>query len=326
MCSSFEPPDNSAPGTHPVEWALLGGTGRYRKAEVAEAAGVGLDRAERLWQAMGFAHVDDDAVVFTESDVRALRMVVQLVSAEVITAELETAMARSLAQTMSRLAEWQVGLFKSVLGETFTEDAQTTADFAQAVLPVMEQLQGYVWRRHLAAIATRELDGADADERTLVVGFADIVGYTRLVRDFSEVELARLIDDFEDITARTIAQHHGRVVKTVGDEVLFVADSAAVAGEIALVLNERVAEQPRLPPLRIGLARGEVLARFGDVYGSTVNIASRLTTLARPASVLVDRTCAQELRDHPDYSLVSIGPTKVQGFTDLHGWALRRAD
>ena len=328
MCSSFEPSGESTPGAHPIERALLGGVAQYRKIEVAEAVGVELERAERLWQAMGFAHVDDDAVVFTDSDVTALRMVVQLVSAGIITAELETAVARSLAQTMSRLAEWQVGIFKSVLGQTFTEDVQTTADFAQAVMPVMEELQGYVWRRHLASIAAREIGEADSsgDERTLVVGFADIVGYTRLVRDFSELELARLIDDFEDLTARTIAQHHGRVVKTVGDEVLFVADSAASSAEIALMLNERVAEQPRLPPLRIGLARGEVLARFGDVYGSTVNIASRLTTLARPASVLVDRTCAQELHGHPDYVLTPIGATKVQGFTDLHAWALHRPD
>ncbi|MDR7303248.1 adenylate/guanylate cyclase domain-containing protein [Haloactinomyces albus] len=313
---------------NPIERVLLGGEPRYRKAEVAEATGVELSRAERLWEAMGFAHVPDDAVVFTESDVTALRTLLQLVSAEVITSEVETAVARSLAQTMSRLAEWQVGIFKSVLGEKFADDVETTAQFAQAILPVMDQLQGYVWRRHLAAIAGRELEETDArtDEPTsLVVGFADIVGYTRLVRDFSEIELAGLIDDFEDLVTRRIAENHGRIVKTVGDEVLFVADTAASAAEIALSLNEGITAEPRLPPLRIGLAKGRVLARFGDVYGSTVNIASRLTTLARPASVLIDRECADALRDHREFSLASIGPTKVQGFRGLRAWALRRA-
>ncbi|WP_338072596.1 adenylate/guanylate cyclase domain-containing protein [Halopolyspora algeriensis] len=311
----------------PIERTLLGGEPRYRKAEVAEAAGVELARAERLWEAMGFAHVADDEVVFTEADVTALRMLVQLVSAEIITSEVETAVARSLAQTMSRLAEWQVGIFKSVLGTKFAEDIDTTAQFAEAVLPVMDQLQGYVWRRHLAAIAGRELNETDTrvEEPTLVVGFADLVGYTRLVRDFSELELARLIDDFEDLVTRVIAENHGRIVKTVGDEVLFVTDTAQSAAEIALSLNEGVAAEPRLPPLRIGLARGRVLARFGDVYGSTVNIASRLTTLARPASVLIDRECAAVLRDHRDFSLTSIGPNKVQGFRGLRAWALRRA-
>lgn len=307
--------------------ALLDGRPQYRKAEVAAAAGVDLARAERLWQAMGFAHVEDTAVVFTEADVTALRTLVQLVSAEVITPEVETAVARTMAQTMSRLAEWQVGIFRSVLGERFVDDLDTTVQFAQAIMPVMEQLQGYVWRRHLAATADRELTERDegADERTQVIGFADIVGYTRLIRDFSEIELARLIDQFEELATGVIAENHGRIVKTVGDEVLFVADSAAEAAEIALSLHEVIGETS-LPPLRIGLARGTVLARFGDVYGSTVNIASRLTSVARPASVLVDRELAAALRGRADYSLASIGPTKVQGFRGLRAWALRRAD
>ncbi|MEY8042799.1 MULTISPECIES: adenylate/guanylate cyclase domain-containing protein [Saccharopolyspora] len=310
-----------------MERVLLGGVARYTKSEVAEATGVRLDRAERLWQAMGFAHVEDDAVVFTDADVAALRSLVQLVSAQVISPELETAVARSLAQTMSRLAEWQIGIFRSVLGERFAVDLDTTAQVAEAIMPVMERLQGYVWRRHLAATASRELTERDAgaDERVQVIGFADIVGYTRLIRDFTELELARLIDGFEELATSVVAENRGRIVKTVGDEVLFVTDAAEEAAEIALTLNERIGRSDRLPPLRIGLAQGSVLARFGDVYGSTVNIASRLTSVARPASVLVDRELAEALRDHPDYRLISVGPTKVQGFRGLRAWALRRA-
>ncbi|MGJ7905030.1 adenylate/guanylate cyclase domain-containing protein [Actinopolyspora sp. H202] len=315
-------PDN------PVERALLGGEPRYRKADVARLAGVELSRAERLWQAMGFAHVAPEAVVFTDFDVDAMRTVDKLVSAEVIPPELETAVARSLAQTMSRLAEWQLGIFKAVLGDTFATDIETTAEVAEAILPVMENLQGYVWRRHLSAIAARELGEADTgpEEPTVVVGFADIVGYTRLVRDYSERELARLIDDFEDLVTRVIAENHGRIVKTVGDEVLFVADTVRDGAEIALSLNENVAREPDLPPLRIGLAHGTVLARFGDVYGSTVNIASRLTTLARPSSVLVDRECAAGLRSESGFVLTSLGPNKVSGFRGLRAWALRRSE
>lgn len=310
-----------------VQDALLGGAPRYRKSEVADIVGVDLARAERLWQAMGFAHVEKTEVVFTDADVEALRMLVQLVSAEVITTEVETAVARSLAQAMSRLAEWEVGIFKSLLGDQFAVDVETTTQFAQAILPVMERLQGYVWRRHLAATASRELSDRDdkADLRTQVIGFADIVGYTRLVRDFSEMELARLIDEFEELATAVIAENHGRIVKTVGDEVLFVTEHAVEAAEIALTLNEKIASSSQLPPLRIGLAQGTVLARFGDVYGSTVNIASRLTSVARPASVLVDRELAAVLRDFPSYELISIGPTKVQGFRGLRAWALRRA-
>lgn len=329
MCSLFERrskrPSSTDHDLAAVEQVLLDGQLRYRKADVAAAAGVSLDRAERLWQALGFAHVDDDAVVFTSNDVAALGMLDRLVSAGVVTPELETAVARSLAQTMSRLAEWQVGIFKSVLGDDFA-DLDTVAHFAKAMLPAMQQLQEHVWRRHLAATAARELTEVEAadQERTLVVGFADIVGYTRLIRDFSELELAKLIDDFEDLSTGVIAENYGRIVKTVGDEVLFVTDTAEHATEIALRLHEGIADRPQLPPLRIGMAQGVVLARFGDVYGSTVNIASRLTSLAKPASVLVDREVAAELRDNPDYSLASIGPTKVQGFRGLRAWSLRR--
>ncbi|WP_019853608.1 adenylate/guanylate cyclase domain-containing protein [Actinopolyspora mortivallis] len=327
MCSSFEPHDDFVAPEHPVERSLLGGEPRYRKSEVARLAGVELSRAERLWQAMGFAHVSDESVVFTDLDVTALRTVVQLVSAEVIPPELETAVARSLAQTMSRLAEWQMGIFRSVLGESFSDDMATTARFADAILPVMEDLQNYVWRRHLSAVAVRELNERDTrpEEPTLVVGFADIVGYTRLIRDYSELELAGLIDAFEELVTGVIAENHGRIVKTVGDEVLFVADTVREAGEIALSLNERVAAESLLPPLRIGLAKGRVLARFGDVYGSTVNIASRLTTLARPASVLVDRECAREMHELAGFALTGLGPNKVPGFRGLEAWALRRA-
>lgn len=319
MCSLSERSDS-----RPIGDALLGGPPRYRKAEVAQAAGMEVARAERLWQALGFAHVDDEAVVFTDADVAALRSLAQFVSAGIILPELETAMTRAVGQTMSRLAEWDVAFLKSVLGPAFSTDVETTAQFVQEVTPVMARMLEYVWRRHLAATVDRELDTAAGDERTLVVGFADIVGYTRLIRNFTRIELDGLLEEFEDIANAVIAEHYGRIVKTVGDEVLFVADSATDGAEIALTLNARVAASDRLPPLRIGVARGTVLARFGDVYGSTVNVASRLTSVARPASVLVDRELAAALRDLGRYHLVPLGPRKVQGFSGLRAWALRR--
>ncbi|KEI44735.1 adenylate/guanylate cyclase domain-containing protein [Saccharopolyspora rectivirgula] len=326
MCSSYEPRDNDKQQRQIAE-AVLGRRLQYTKSEVAAAAGVELERAEQLWQAMGFAHVDDDEVVFTDADIAALKALVQLVSAEVIQPELENAVARSLAQSMSRLAEWQVGIFRALLGKQFAEDLDTTAQFAGAILPVMERLQEYVWRRHLAATATRALAEPETNPNEVVqaVGFADIVGYTRLIRDFTELELARLIDRFEELVNRVIAENHGRIVKTVGDEVLFVTDHAEEAAEIALTLNEEIGKTEDMPRLRIGMAMGTVLARFGDVYGSTVNIASRLTSVARPASVLVDRELSAALREDDRYHLISVGPTKVQGFRGLRAWALRRA-
>ncbi len=331
MCSLSEPTGDTGrsradPGG--VHRVLLGDAPRYTKAEVARIADVELSRAEQLWQAMGFAHVTDDAVAFTDADVEALGMLVQLVSAEVITPELETAVARSLARTMARLADWQLDIFQSVLGESFATDRETTAEFAEAVVPVMGRLQEYVWRRHLASAASRELTRNDprTQVHTQVVGFADLVGYTRLIRDFSEIELGRLIDDFEGLATGVVAQNHGQIVKTVGDEVLFVAPSVSEAAEIGLRLHEVTAEASDVPPLRIGMAMGPVLGRFGDVYGSTVNIASRLTSLAKPATVLVDAELASPLRQDPRFDLIPIGSTKVRGFRGLRAWVLRRSE
>ena len=113
-------------------------------------------------------------------------------------------------------------------------------------------------------------------------------------------ELGRMVEDFESIAAEVIARHHGRVVKTVGDGVLFTTASAVDAVEVGLDLPEVWDAEDR-PPLRTGAAYGEVLTRLGDVYSPVVNLASRLTSLARPGTVLVDRELAERLSDVPRY-------------------------
>ena len=116
------------------------------------------------------------------------------------------------------------------------------------------------------------------------------------------------------------------MVKSIGDEVLFVADDAATIAEIGVRLSEEIVEQPDLPELRVGLARGTVLSRLGDVYGEPVNLASRLTSLARPGSVLVDRDLASELEGDPRWRLRRVPPRPVRGYALLHPMRLRRGD
>jgi adenylate cyclase len=133
-----------------------------------------------------------------------------------------------------------------------------------------------------------------------------------------------------DSTQRRVyghAKHLGlqQIVKTVGDEVLFVADDAADAAGIALGLLDRVRTEDVLPELRIGLAAGPVLTRYGDVYGEVVNIASRLTTHARPDSVLVDRAVADALTGDARFTVRSLRPVAVRGYRHLHPWLLARS-
>ena len=157
-----------------------------------------------------------------------------------------------------------------------------------------------------------------------MVGFADIVGYTTTTRHADSDALSALLEAFEKDASETIAAHHGRVVKTVGDEVLFVADRRPTRPRSPCASPIRAAGEG-LPILRVGLAMGQVLSRFGDVYGSVVNLAARLTALAPPGTVLVDKELADALQVNQAYQLRSRRPQAVRGYHHLRSWSLRRA-
>jgi adenylate cyclase len=115
------------------------------------------------------------------------------------------------------------------------------------------------------------------------------------------------------------------VIKTVGDEIMFVADTATAGAAIGLDLSDRLSALDGRPDLRIGLAHGPVLRRLGDAYGTVVNLASRLTALAHPGTVLVDRELASALGDDPRYAPRKLRRVSVRGFAHLQPWLLRRA-
>lgn len=316
-----------------LEEVVLGAPRRYTRLELAEKAGLDPDEGKRLWRSLGFPEVSDDDVLFNDRDIAAIRIMSSLTDAGVLEPEVREAVARAVAQSMSRLAEWQIGMLRRLIeaeGEDLTP-AQSLR-VAGSVLPALEELQTYVWRRHLAASIGRMLvasgegtDGEEADTEHLVVGFADMVGFTRTTRRRSTAELSEMIERFGSCTTDVIADGRGRIIKTVGDEVLFVADHIADGAAIALALQDRVRVEPSLPELRIGLAAGPVLVRYGDVYGEVVNIAARLTSHAHPDSVLVDREVAEALEDDPRYEVRPLRTLAVRGYRHLQPWLLDRA-
>lgn len=269
---------------------------------------------------------------FTDHDVDAARTFAGLVGSGLVGHDVSEAVARATAQSASQLAEWQVGLLRRLVeadGDGELPSPEEAVATARDLLPVLEQLQTYVWRRHLAAAIARTtvhpVAAAD-DTEVLTVGFADMVGFTRTTRRRSVPELSEMIERFGAVTTAVIADGGGRLVKTVGDEVLFVADDSATGADIALALRDRVRDEPVLPLLRIGLAAGPVLPHFGDVYGEVVNIAARLTSTAHPDSVLVDRGVAEALQDDPRFVLQRIKPVSVRGYRRLNPWVLDHAD
>lgn len=308
------------------EQALLGGERKFTRIEVSDRAGVSSERAERMWRALGFATVPDDDLAFTDGDVEALRLVAALEDDGFIDPAVESSLARKLGQTQSRLASWQSAMFLELLGASKlkTDDA---IEVASLLLPAMERLQTYVWRRHLAAAAGRAVAGSDELARGIrVVGFADIVSFTRLTRRLSELELGRLIERFEGLAADVVALNGGRVIKSIGDEVLFVTDTPAQGAAVALALQDKMREAGDLPDLRIGLSYGSILIRLGDVYGEVVNLASRLTSECKPGRVLIDRELAAALDGHPPYRLRRLRRVSVRGYHHLTPYALQRAE
>lgn len=316
-----------------VEEAVLGGPRRYTPAQVAELAGVSREESRGLWRALGFATVGEDDAVYTDGDLEALKLVTALQACGFDDDALVSAMTRLFGQTFSRLASWQGQLLLEMLSERpdilGSEDA--VVDLIEHVGPVMESLQSYAWRRQLVAFFARVAARASGDvatslSRELAIGFVDMSGFTSLTRRASEIELRELLDAFESFATDIVGAHGGRIVKTIGDEILFQAEDSGSAAEIALEMIEAAEQDARLPDLRAGLAVGPVVSRLGDVYGSTVNIASRLTSVGRPGWVLVDRAMHDELSDDKRFVLKSRRPESVRGFHHLHPWRLRRAE
>ena len=267
-----------------------------------------------------------------DADVTALAWLSALIDTGFVDPRAEASIARALGQSLARLADWQTDMLAALLldpaqGGPDAEQAleEGVVRSAEQLLPLMRELQDYVWRRHLAANAGRlfAADPATVDRRELAVGFADLVGYTSRSRGMGGRELGTMVEDFEGLAADLIARHHGRVVKTVGDGVLFTAPEPADAVEIGLRLPEEW-NAPDRPPLRVGAAFGPVLTRLGDVYSPVVNLASRLTSLARPSTVLVDQQLARRLRGLPDYRVRPLRRVSGAGTTTCPGSSAAR--
>jgi adenylate cyclase len=322
-----------------LEVYLLGEEPSLTGHELADLVGIPFEDAQSRWRSLGFTAVGGDVKAFTQADLEALRLTERLLAIGLIDPEDESAMVRTMGRSFARLAEWQMGLLAKVVDP----DSMTLDELGEVldeVTPAMESLQNYVWRRHTLSAASRLLlaappgdededrAGSEADEdgTTMGVGFADIVNYTRQSRSLSRGEVGRMVDHFEERALEIISAHEGRIIKTIGDELLFVADEPDAIARIGLELAEERARDEEFPEIRVGLAWGPALARLGDVLGPVVNVASRLTSTARPGKVLVDRALAEELKEDQQLKVRRVRRTSVRGYRKLEPWALSRED
>ncbi|MBC7559309.1 MAG: adenylate/guanylate cyclase domain-containing protein [Dermatophilaceae bacterium] len=349
-----DPPEELAGGVWPAaddaEARLLGQRRSMRAREVSAKASVSIRSARKFWHALGFPHVQDDETVFTDADRDALRSMADLVRDGVFDETTALGMTRAFARTTDRLAVWQVQLMAEAIGalpqQVATAEvgsglettrampdpatARAAAAMLVSIADDLEPLLIYAWRRHLSAAISRMVTDAEPipDQPGVVrsVGFADLVSFTALVRRLSEHDLARVVQRFEALASDVVTAHGGRVIKTMGDEVLFVAIGARPAAAIALDLVEAMADDDVLPDVRVGMASGRVISRLGDVFGTTVNIASRLTAVAKPGTVVVDDVLATSLASMSGFEMSPLRRRALRGIGPVTPWVLRRAD
>lgn len=273
-----------------VERLVLPDRPRYDQAQAAAAAGMPIESVAQLWRALGFPDPRPGEVLFTESDVSMMRTVAGWLEMGIADPKLIVQMARVIGSSLSRVANAQIDAFDQAVAKDRASGEHASPMEMGALLPTTPQVMDYVWRRHLKAATERRMVRSAAGEANdrLVVGFADLVGFTAMSQQISAQELAAVVDRFETVAYETIAGHGGRVVKMIGDEVMFTVEQAGPGVKIALDLSAAYHDDESLSDVRAGLAVGPVLQREADCYGPVVNRASRIVGIAFPGTVVTD--------------------------------------
>lgn len=305
-----------------LERAVGLGEPQYTRAEVSGLTGVPPEMSRRLWRALGFPDAADDDRIFTEADAEMLRVAASLVHDGAVAPDVAVQVTRVLGQSVARVADAQATSFEQALAEE--PDLLTAA--VEGLRPTLESFLTYAWRRHLAAALHHRMTapGSGARVETACVGFADLVGFTAASQELDYSELASMVERFEAMAYDIIATHGGHVIKMIGDEVMFSTADATAAGGAALDIAETCESDPLIPSARVGVARGDTLRHEADLFGPTVNLASRLVNLAQPGSVLVSDEFARTIADHPDFVLRRLRPRRLQGMGQVRFHALRR--
>ncbi len=310
---------------------LMPGVPEFDVAGLAEHSEAEVDELERMWRALGFPDLPDGLVVFTRRDLEAIERLRGIPGGPMAGAmgalrEPERP-ARILSAALARVAAYEVEVFAASLDQLRSAGVDDDA----AALALVESFDwdnlawfvDYIHRLQFRAAAWRRLTSVTATGTLeLGVGFVDLSRYTELSEELDDAGLAGLLDQFETVTSDTVAEFGGRVVKTIGDEVMFVGPPDAVAS-ISLAILERARAIEELPSVRVGISFGPVLARAGDYFGPTVNLASRTTDRARPGSILASEAMFHALDGDERFVWKALAPRRIRGIGTVRLFALR---
>ncbi|MBJ7353546.1 MAG: hypothetical protein JHC98_01865 [Thermoleophilaceae bacterium] len=304
----------------PVERAL-GGVPRFTAAEVAEQAGVDLELFLELRRSLGLTTSEGDLPSYSEFDVKTMKSV---------RANLEMGMSvesvreinRVLGGVLSQLAVVVERQFLATYLDSELDEAEMAKRYAaitRATTPEFAFVLQHLFNLHLRDQMRADILGAEAaidflsNTRPIAVCFADLVGFTSLGEQIPAEELGAIAERLSSLAAE-IVEPPVRLIKSIGDAVMLIAPEPRVLLDTALLLMDAVErEADDFPQLSVGLAFGEALDRAGDVYGPPVNLASRLSDVARPGAVLTTAEVKEDLAD--DYDWSNVGRRRFKGIS-----------
>jgi class 3 adenylate cyclase len=298
---------------------------RLTLSETAARAGIDEQSAARLWRAAGFADPRRHERRFSARDVDMLAVFHSL--GELVGAERVVQLVRITGAATASMAEAETAILRSSIeaplvdAQDYVAIARSYVGLVNELLPRLSAAIDTLHRHHLDSIGRRYSDaGAEPSSTNTVdmaIGFADLSGYTNLSGRLDADALVTMIDAFESTASDLVAASGANVVKRMGDAIMFMTPAPGVACELALDLVAAARADPRLPPLRVGLAFGSVIVRGGDVYGPFVNLAARLCASAAPDTIVVAAGVQSRLRRLTDrYQFTGPDQHTLAGFTE----------
>ncbi|MFN8037379.1 MAG: adenylate cyclase regulatory domain-containing protein [Acidimicrobiia bacterium] len=296
---------------------------RYTLAEFADRMRMPVALVERVWSAAGLPELDARTTFFRERDVATFEAF--RAGASLLGVDVTVQFTRVLGSSMARIADAAVAAFVVNVEAKLAERGATELDLARASIAGIQSLRGLpaamevLFEAHVAdALLREQLSRSPASQLEtahLAIGFVDLVGYTAMSQQLSNAELSSAVTDFEEIAADAVTARQGRVVKLIGDEVMFVVHDAVGACEAALAIVDAVEAHVVLDTARAGLAFGDLVRGGGDYYGPLVNAAARAAKVAHRGTVLGTVEVRDAVAQHGDGLHTSgIGARRLRGF------------
>lgn len=296
---------------------LWSGPPIYTLATAADELGLSADDVARAWSLLGLTVAGPDVPTLSQADVDALATWVALKA--LVGEDGAFGLLRVLGTAMARLAEAESTMIRAGspnIQMTHTHDELATARAYRAAaefVPRIGALIDTVHRHHLASARTY-FEGVIGDTSASVtcgIGFADLSSFTALTQALTPAQLQDLLTEFDAAVTDVVHADGGRLVKFIGDAVMWVSSSPERLVRAAVDLVDHPGARAAELQVRAGLAYGTVLALNGDYFGNPVNLAARLVAAAAPGQILA----AAQLRDMlPDWPALAHGPLTLKGF------------